>query len=374
MHRFPKLSKLWGSNAIKPINPDMLEKRLKKVLNSSQCPSNPVSKALWHKFPVRIGTDTDPFPPIEGKYRVTKRILEILNEHSYPYIINTKSVMVAEDEYLNLLKDSPAGAIVQFTIISLDEELISKIEPGAPPVGKRLEAMETLSDQDIYVQTRISPIIPELTDGLEEMQKLFQVLKERGTRDLIVEYLRYNPFIRRWMSSALGVAPTYIDEIFLKTYRECSGAFPDCCNRNQDRFGCGWNGRPKMINGYIRVPMRLKLQRYKSFKKEVEKAGLRFYVCSEEFPEINECVNCCGITGKEARRYLKFDHDNEACANTLPYFIKTLGEISADDVLKRMFSIHESIFREKFAKLDKYLVNVRKTSSGGWGYDKNFQI
>jgi hypothetical protein len=92
------------------------------------------------------------------------------------------------------------------------------------------------------------------------------------------------------------------------------------------------------------------------------------------FPEINDCVNCCGIKGEEARRYLRFKYDNEACANTLACFIREKGEVFADDVLQAMFSIDEEKFKKQFAKLDKYLVNVKRSSSGGWLYDRNFPV
>lgn len=371
---------LWNSNAVKPVDPSQLEKYLSRVLNSPKPPKDTLGRALWYRFPVRIGTDTDAFQPVERKLRITKRILEILNKHSYPYIINTKSDMIAEDIYLRLIKESPAGVIVQFTVISLDEGLTSRIEPGAPPVSRRLEAMRILAANDIYVQTRVSPIIPKLTDSLEGMRMLFKSLKKAGSRDVIVEYLRYsigskaNPLIREWMASALQVSPAYLDEIYVEAYTECSRSFPDCCNRNRMRFGCEWNHRPKVRSGYVRMPLRLKLEKYKKFKSEAEKEGLRLYVCSEEFPEINGCVNCCGIKEPEARRYIRFEHDNEACANTLPCFIRSKGEISLNDVMENMFSIDEKAFKEKFANLDKYLVNVKKTSSGRWAYDEIFPV
>jgi len=372
--------RLWKPDAVKSIDTSRLERHISKVLKSPKPPPNSLDRALWYRFPIRIGTDTDAFQPCERQSMVTKRILEILNRYSYPYIINTKSDMVAEDEYMHLLKNSPAGAVVQFTVISLDEELIKKIEPGAPPIGKRLEAMRILASNNIYIQTRVSPIIPELTDRLEDMHELFRTLKKAGTRDIIVEYLRYsignmaNPFIREWMSSALQVQPTYIDGIYSRAYRECSKTFPDCCKRNRARFGCEWDGRPKVKSGYIRMPLRLKLEKYRKFKSEAEKEGLRLYVCSEEFPEINECVNCCGIKGAEAGRYLRFKYDNEACANTLPCLIRDKKDLSLNDVLESMFSIDKNIFEKQFANLDKYLVNVKKTPSGKWVYDENFPI
>lgn len=365
---------IWNLKFPKPINLSLLKRYISKILASHKPPKNPTDRAIWNKVPIRIGTDTDPFQPCEKKFKITRRILEIFNANEYPYIITTKSDMIAEDEYVNLLKKSPAGVIVQFTVVSLDENLMKKLEPNAPLVSKRLIATEKLRDEGIYLQTRISPIFPELTDNKESMEKLYDTLKSAGVRDLIVEYLRYNVFTREWMTKALDVKLSYFDEIYARAYKMCSQSFPDCCNRNKNRFKCYWDPRPKMINGYWRMPLRLKLEKYKEFKHDAERHGLRLYVCSEEFPEINGCVNCCGITGEEARKYLKFKHDNEACANNIACFIKDRGRVTAQDILNNMFSIDEETFKKQFTKLDKYLVNVKSDSLGGWIYEENFSI
>jgi DNA repair photolyase len=364
----------WNPNHPKTIDISSFEHYIQKVMASSKPPKDSTARALWYRVPMRIGTDTDAFQPCERRLGITKRVMEILNDNKYPYIITTKSDLVAEDEYVSLLKESPAGAIVQFTIISLNENLTGKLEPNAPPVSKRLEAMKKLSGEGIYLQNRISPIIPQLTDSEEDMVSLYASLKQAGIKDLIVEYLRYNPFSREWMTRALDVESSYFDTIYRKAYEECSKTFPDCCNRNKVRFGCGWEKRPKMINGYWRMPLRLKLEKYKEFKRQAENFGLRLYVCSEEFPEINCCVNCCGITGEEARKNLRFDHDNEACANNIACVIKKKGTVSEKDILDTMFSVNEQVFRKQFSKLDKYLVNVKREVSGSWSYESNFQV
>jgi DNA repair photolyase len=366
--------KKWNPESPKPLNTSLFERHISKVLALRKPPKNPTDRALWYKVPIRIGTDTDPFQPCERKLKITKRTLEIFNAKEYPYIITTKSDMVAEDEYISLLKESPAGVIVQFTIVSLNENLMKKLEPKAPTISKRLAAMEKLRDEGIYLQTRISPIFPQLTDSKESMEMLYDSLKSVGARDLIVEYLRYNAFTKEWMTNALDVRSSYFDEIYVQAYKECSQSFPDCCNRNKNRFKCYWDSRPKMINGYWRMPLRLKFEKYKEFKQDAERYGLRLYVCSEEFPEINGCVNCCGITGKEAREYLKFKYDNEACANNIACFIKDRRRVTVQDILDSMFSIDEKTFRRQFIKLDKYLVNVKSDGSNGWVYERNFPI
>jgi len=364
----------WNPESPKYIDTSLLQKYFSKVFSSKKPPESPLGRAIWNRVLIRIGTDTDPFQPCERTLKITKKALEILNDNSYPYIITTKSDTVSEPEYVQLLKTSPAGAIVQFTIISLDGDLVRRLEPGAPGISRRLTAMEKLRDEGIYVQTRISPIIPSLTDSEEDMEVLINTLREAGSKDLIVEYLRYNWLTRCWMTDALNVKLSYFDEIYTKAYEECSQSFPECCRLNKNRFKCQWTPRLKMINGYYRMPLRLKLEKYKKFKQQAERKGVRLFVCSEEFPEINACMNCCGITGEEAGKHLRFKHDNEACANSLACLIRGRGRVSVEDVLNSMFSIDENTFKRQFNNLNKYLVNVKSNGLGGWMYEEIFPI
>jgi DNA repair photolyase len=154
----------WNPDAPKPVDVSLFERYMKKTLALRESPKASTARAIWHRVPIRVGTDTDAFQPCEKKLGITKKVMEILNKNNYPYIITTKSDLVAEDEYVSLLKESPAGAVVQFTTISLNEDLTGKLEPNAPPVSKRLAAMKKLRDEGIYLQNRISPML-SLEDG-----------------------------------------------------------------------------------------------------------------------------------------------------------------------------------------------------------------
>ena len=100
----------------------------------------------------------DPYQPIEERYGLTRRCLEVLHTNQWPVTIQTKSPLVLRD--LDLLKDF--GEIeVGFSIGTGDEELRSTFEPKAPRIEERINALEVLHREDIRTYVMIAPMLPK---------------------------------------------------------------------------------------------------------------------------------------------------------------------------------------------------------------------
>lgn len=120
--------------------------------------------------PMALGTNTDPYQPIEADWRITRSILEVLAETDHPVTITTKSDRVVRD--IDLLAPMAAKrlATVAMSITSLDPRIAATIEPRAPHPERRLKAVRTLADAGIPVFVSISPVIPAITDhGIEHL-------------------------------------------------------------------------------------------------------------------------------------------------------------------------------------------------------------
>lgn len=104
----------------------------------------------------------DPYQPLERKYRLTRRCLEVLVENGWPITIQTKSPLVLRD--IDILKRA-AGIEVGFTITTADERMRKIFEPGAPPIARRIGALESLHAEGIKTFAMIAPILP----GAEEL-------------------------------------------------------------------------------------------------------------------------------------------------------------------------------------------------------------
>jgi DNA repair photolyase len=118
---------------------------------------------LIKKTPIRLGANSDCFMSMDRKFGITKEFLKILNHYNYPYLIVTRSDLIAKQEYLSLLNKDLAA--IHISIPSLNEELTKKIEPHAPSPKKRLETIRTLTQSGFWVTARVNPLIPCHPDG-----------------------------------------------------------------------------------------------------------------------------------------------------------------------------------------------------------------
>lgn len=139
---------------------------------------------------VRLGGMTDCFQPAERLHKVTYKTIKLLNRRRIPYLIITKSPLIAEKEYLDVMDKDLAH--IQFTLTFTDDSQYKRagIEK-APPPSKRIEAIERLEKEGFDTCIRLSPYIPEFID--------IDVLNNIKCDKVLVEFLRVNHWIRKWL-------------------------------------------------------------------------------------------------------------------------------------------------------------------------------
>jgi len=118
---------------------------------------------LERRVPLRLGSMSDAFMWMDKTYRVSLELLKILRFYRYPYLIFTRSDLVADDEYMEEM--DPELASVQMSISSINRELTRQIEPGAPTPSKRLQALQKLAARGFWTTVRINPLFPIYPDG-----------------------------------------------------------------------------------------------------------------------------------------------------------------------------------------------------------------
>ena len=118
---------------------------------------------MEQRVPIRIGSMSDSFMFMDKKYKVTQEFLRILDYYNYPYIIFTRSDLIAHDDYLNLL--NPDLCSVQMSIASTDDKLNKIIEPGTPSAKRRLKALQKLTRNGFWTTVRMNPFFPMYADG-----------------------------------------------------------------------------------------------------------------------------------------------------------------------------------------------------------------
>lgn len=219
-----------------------------------------IAKVSRTRKPLALSLSTDPYQPLENRYRMTYKILKLLKKYGVPTLITTKSPLILRD--IDILQDM--NVVVSLTITSLDMDKASKLEPYAPSPKARLETARKLSMHDIPVVIRIDPIIPSITDGEREINHLIHKCSESGARHIVASIYKSKPDNLKRM----------IDK------------FPNFRITYQKIYGDG-----NRINGYRYPDRKYSFKILSYVKKTAEKYGLTFNTCRDGL-EYLDTIGC----------------------------------------------------------------------------------
>jgi DNA repair photolyase len=149
---------------VKPDAPALLEREL--------------SAPSYAPRSIAIGTNTDPYQPIEKKYEIMRRILEVLERTGHPVGIVTKSALVTRDVDILARMAKRNLVKVAISVTTLDAKLARSMEPRAATPPKRLEALRQLSEAGIPTAVMVAPIIPALNDA--EIERILDAAAMAG--------------------------------------------------------------------------------------------------------------------------------------------------------------------------------------------------
>jgi DNA repair photolyase len=130
---------------------------------------------------IAIGTNTDPYQPIERQHRVMRSVLEVLSRANHPVGIVTKSALVTRDLDLLAPMAEKGLAKVALSVTSLDGKLSRIMEPRAAQPDKRLEAIRRLSEAGVPTSVMVAPIIPAIND--HEVEAILSAAYAAGARE-----------------------------------------------------------------------------------------------------------------------------------------------------------------------------------------------
>ena len=148
------------------------ETRLFAKPNAAKLLRETLAKPKYRPKPIAMGTNTDPYQPIERKYRITREVLKVCLDARHPVTITTKSDRIIDD--IDLLAEMAKHRLVAvaISVTTLDPKLSSMLEPRAAAPAKRLKALGHLVEAGVPTHCSIAPIIPALTD--EFMEEIVQ--------------------------------------------------------------------------------------------------------------------------------------------------------------------------------------------------------
>jgi len=172
---------------VKPEAPRLLEREL--------------SAANYAPRTIAIGTNTDPYQPIEKQHQVMRRILEVLDRFGHPVGIVTKSALVLRDLDILARMAKRNLAKVALSVTTLDPKLARVMEPRAATPQRRLDALRQLSEAGVPTSVMIAPIIPAINDA--EIERILDAASALGVKEagyvLLRLPLEVRDLFREWL-------------------------------------------------------------------------------------------------------------------------------------------------------------------------------
>ena len=180
-------------------------------VNAAAVVRTELAKRSWKRETVAIGTVTDPYQPLEGRYRITRGILEALRDYQSPASLITRSPLVVRD--IDVLQGLArvASASVSISIATLDEQLAREIEPTVAPPRQRLRAVRMLADAGIAVNVALAPVLPHITDTPESIEAVVRAARDAGAAKVWHNTLYLHDITRETFFALLARAQTRTD-------------------------------------------------------------------------------------------------------------------------------------------------------------------
>jgi DNA repair photolyase len=177
-----------------------------------------VAGKRWAGDLIAMGTNTDPYQRCEGKYRLTRGIVEVLGEARNPFSILTKSTLILRD--LDVLAEAASRTRVQtaFSVGTVDDEVWKMSEPGTPHPRRRLEALVRLREAGVPTSVLAAPILPGISDSQAQLDALALALVDAGVRSATPIVLHLRPGVREeylgWLAEVRPDLLARYDQIY----------------------------------------------------------------------------------------------------------------------------------------------------------------
>src|SRR3954471_7266199 len=190
------------THAYQGLSPGLVfETKLFAKPNGAELLEKELSAPGYRPRTIAMGTNTDPYQPIERKFRITRGILEVLNRFSHPVGLVTKSGLVTRDLDIFAAMAERSLAKVAVSVTTLDPKLARRMEPRAATPAKRLATIRQLAEAGVPATVMVAPILPAIND--HEIEDILQAAVAAGARSAGYVLLRLphelKDLVRDWL-------------------------------------------------------------------------------------------------------------------------------------------------------------------------------
>ncbi|WP_317896430.1 SPL family radical SAM protein [Pyrofollis japonicus] len=223
-----------------------------------------IAHVIDPRFHIDMSTSSDPYPPEEAKYKLTRWSLEQLLPLGFKVLIITKGSLVARDAKLL----ASGNAAVTMTITTLDETLARRLEPGAPSPRDRILALKRLNEEGVPVGIRLDPVFPLLTDSEENISEVLEAARAAGARFVVTSTYKAKP----------------------DNYKRMLEAFPELRQKYDELYKI----RGERLYGYRYLPLEIRKEILLRVRKIALRLGMEYATCREGFPNLHTAPTCDG--------------------------------------------------------------------------------
>jgi len=199
------------------------EQRIVVKVNAVERLAAELARPSWRGEHIAMGTNTDPYQQAEGRYKLTRGIVETLGRARNPFSILTKSSMIQRDIDVLSAAAERTDVHVNFSIGTLDEEVWRISEPGTPPPWRRVEALARLSEAGLRCGVLVAPILPGLSDGDDQLSAVVKACIDAGAVSISSIGLHLRPGVRQLFMPWLARERPDLVELYQRLYRARSG-------------------------------------------------------------------------------------------------------------------------------------------------------
>ncbi len=203
------------------------ERRIVVKVNAVERLRAELAPRRWRGDHIAMGTNTDPYQRCEGRYGLTRGIVEVLSEAANPFSILTKSTLVLRDLELLAQAARRTDVRVNLSIGTLDDDVWRATEPGTPHPRQRLRAVQRLNEAGVPCGVLVAPVLPGLSDRPEQLRAVAAACAQTGAVSVSTVVLHLRPGVKEPFLASLAVSHPHLVERYRSLYTRANAPRAD---------------------------------------------------------------------------------------------------------------------------------------------------
>ncbi|MET0485810.1 MAG: radical SAM protein [Candidatus Rokuibacteriota bacterium] len=175
---------------------DRYGRSIRVKINVAEVLARELRRPSWQRETVAVGAATDPYQPVEGRYRLTRQCLTVMGAARSPFGVITRGPMIVRDIDVLQAAAQRAQVHVSLSVPTLDSEIWRRTEPSTAPPRQRLRALRMLVDAGIDAGVGMAPILPGLTDDPAGLAEVVRAARDAGATGVWCNVLHLQPGTR----------------------------------------------------------------------------------------------------------------------------------------------------------------------------------